>query len=165
MKNIKTISSILIIVLLSLLPGCGGEPECPLNSTSLARFEFLDSKTHVSVKLTNGATVTGIASIDGTADVDTVFNQAESYMSVPLSYTDQTTYVIHYSETMRDTIVVKHKNIPFVSDIECPALMFYEVEGMSYTTNALDSVKLVNAKITYEEAINFHIYYRATDAE
>lgn len=165
MKNIKTILSIFSVGLLGLLPGCGGEAECPLNSTSLARFEFLDSRTHASVKLTNGATVTGIATIDGVADVDTVFNQAESYMSVPLSYTDRTTYVIHYTETIRDTIVLKHKNIPFVSDIECPALMFYEVEDMSYTTNALDSVKLVNAKITYEEAINFHIYYRAADAE
>ena len=155
----------LLILGLTLLYGCGGEPECPLNSTSLARFEFLDSKTHASVKLTNGATVMGIATIDGVAEVDTVFNQAESYMSVPLSYTDQTAYVIHYTETMRDTIVLKHKNIPFVSDIECPALMFYEVEGMTYTTHALDSVKLVNARITYEEAINFHIYYRATGAE
>ena len=155
----------LLIFGLTLIYGCGGEPECPLNSTSLARFEFLDSKTHASVKLTNGATVMGIATIDGVMEADTVFNQAESYMSVPLSYTDQTAYVIHYTETMRDTIVLKHKNIPFVSDIECPALMFYEVEGMTYTTNALDSVKLVNARITYEEAINFHIYYRATGAE
>lgn len=165
MKVLKTIFSVLLVLLIVLLPSCGGEPECPLNSTSLARFEFLDSKTHASVKLTNGATVTGIATVDGVAEADTVFNQAESYMSVPLSYTDQTAYVIHYTETMRDTIVLKHKNIPFVSDIECPALMFYEVEGMTYTTHALDSVKLVNARITYEEAINFHIYYRATSAE
>ena len=155
----------LLIFGLTLLYGCGGEPECPLNSTSLARFEFLSSKTHTPVKLTNRATVTGIATVNGIVEVDTVFNQAENYMSVPLSYTDQTTYVIHYTETMRDTIVLKHKNIPFVSDIECPALMFYEVEDMSYTTYALDSVKLVNARITYEEAINFHIYYRAADAE
>ena len=155
----------LLIFGLTLLYGCGGEPECPLNSTSLARFEFLDSKTHASVKLSSGVTVTGIATIDGVMEADTVFNQAESYMSVPLSYTNQTAYVIHYTEAMRDTIVLKHKNIPFVSDIECPALMFYEVEDMTYTTNALDSVKLVNARITYEEAINFHIYYRATSAE
>ena len=155
----------LMTALLTFLSGCEGEPDCPLNSVSLARFEFRDSKTHAAVKLTNGAVVTGFTQIDGKIYNDTVFNLAESYMSVPLSYTDRTTYVIHYTETMRDTITLKHKNIPFVSDIECPALMFYEVEDMSYTTNALDSVKLINAKITYEEAINFHIYYRAADAE
>ena len=103
--------------------------------------------------------------IDGIADVDTVFNKAESYMSVPLSYTDRTTYVIHYTETMRDTIEVKHRNIPFASDIECPVMMFYEVENLRYTTNALDSIQLVNPKITNEETINFNIYYRASSAE
>lgn len=148
-----------------LLPGCGGEPECPLNSVSLARFEFRDSKTHAAVQLTNGATVTGIALVDGKLNVDTVFNLAQNYMSVPLSYTDRTTYVIHYTETMRDTIELTHRNIPFVSDIECPTMMFYEVESMRYTTNALDSVKLVNPQITNEERINFNIYYRAASAE
>ena len=156
---------ILSIVLMALLAACGGEPECPLNSASMARFEFRDSKTQAGVKLTSGATVTGLATIDGALDIDTVFNKAESYMSVPLSYTSQTTYVIHYTETMRDTIELKHKNIPYVSDIECPALMYYEVESFRYTTNALDSIKLVNPKITNEETINFNIYYRVNSAE
>ena len=155
----------LIALISCLLYGCGGEAECPLNYVSLARFNFVDSKTHATVKMTNGLTVTGTIWTDGTAKTDTVFNQAESYMSVPLSYTDRTTYVIHYTETMRDTIELKHKNIPFVSDIECPAMMFFEVEDVRYTTNALDSVKLVNPKITNEEKINFYIYYRAAIAE
>lgn len=153
------------IGLLALLSGCGGEPECPLNSVSLARFNFLDSKTHAAVKLTNGATVTGIATMDGKEEVDTVFNKAESYMSVPLSYTDKTVYVIHYTEIMRDTIELKHKNRPFVSDIDCPVLLFFDVEDFRYTTNALDSIKLVNPNITNEEKVNFHIYYRAASAE
>lgn len=163
----KKVYAFLLMVLTAciLLPGCGGEAECPLNSLSVARFEFRDSQTHAAVQLTNGATVTGIALVDGKLDIDTVFNQAQNYMSVPLSYTDRTTYVIHYTETMRDTIEVTHKNIPFVSDIECPAMMFYEVENIRYTTNALDSVKLVNSQITNEERINFNIYYRATSAE
>ena len=156
---------ILSIALMALLAACGGEPECPLNSVSMARFDFRDSKTQAAVKLTTGATVTGLATIDGVLDIDTVFNKAESYISVPLSSTSQTTYVIHYTETMRDTIELKHKNIPFVSDIECPALMYYEVESFRYTTNALDSIKLVNPKITNEETINFNIYYRASSAE
>ncbi|MBE6274219.1 MAG: hypothetical protein E7097_10155 [Bacteroides sp.] len=156
---------IILSSLLALLPGCGGEAECPLNSVALARFEFRDSKTHVPVQITSGATVTGIATINGVLDIDTVFNQAQNYMSVPLSYTDKTTYVIHYTEIMRDTIEVKHKNIPFVSDIECPAMMFYEVEDIRYTTYALDSIKLVNPQITNEERINFNIYYRAASAD
>lgn len=147
------------------LTGCAGEAECPINTVSVARFEFRDSKTHAAVSLTNGTMVTGIAYIDGKMEIDTVFNRATSYMSVPLSYTDRTTYVIHYTETIRDTIEVTHRNIPYASDIECPAMMFFNVENIRYTTNALDSIKLVNPQITNEERINFNIYYRATDAE
>ena len=147
-----------------IFPGCE-EDDCSLSTVSLARFNFLDSNTHQSVSLVNGTTVTGIALIADTLNIDTVFNQAQSYMSVPLSYTHQTTYVIHYTERMRDTIELTHKNVPFVSNIECNAIMFYEVESMRYTTNALDSITLINPRITNEETTNFNIYYRTTDAE
>lgn len=160
-------ASVFLITLLavfSLLAGCG-ESNCPLTTVSLARFTFLDSRTHSPVSFNTGVTVTGIADIDGKLKIDTVFNQAQNYMSVPLSYTNKTTYVMHYTETMRDTIEVTHKNIPFVSDIECSAMMFYNVENIRYTTNALDSVTLVNPKVTNEERNNFHIYYRAADSE
>lgn len=86
-------------------------------------------------------------------------------MSLPLSYTSQTTFVMHYSETLCDTIELTHKNLPFVSNIECGTLMFHEVESMRYTTNVLDSVVLVNPNIDNEEKTNFNIYYRVTDGE
>lgn len=145
-------------------PGCS-DSDCPLTTLSVARFDFLDSKTHKAVTLTNGAMITGLIRIDNQLDIDTVFNQASSYMSLPLSYTDQTTYVMHYSETLRDTIEVTHKNIPFVKDIECGTMMFHEVENMRYTTNVLDSVVLVNPQIDNEEKTNFYIYYRTDDDE
>lgn len=147
-----------------LIQSCG-ESDCSLSTISYARFDFLDSKTQKSVTLTNGATITGIITINDTMIVDTVFNRAESYMSVPLSYTNQTIYVIHYSETLRDTIQLTHKNIPFVNDIECGSMMFYQVEEFSYTTNVLDSVILANPEINNEEKKNFNIYYRTTDSE
>ena len=50
---------------------------------------------------------------------DTIFNKAESSMSLPLSYTSKTTYVLHYTEKMRDTITLIHQNIPYLQNIEC----------------------------------------------
>ena len=159
----KTIT--LALLAFTLLTACESESEGPLTTQALARFDFKDSRTQQSVKLTSGVTVTGIATIADTLHVDTLFNQAENYMTLPLSYTHRTTYVMHYTELMRDTIEVTHRNIPFVSDIECPAMMKYEVQEVKYTTNALDSVKTVNPQITHEETTNFYIYYRAADAE
>ena len=164
MKKLPLLIGFLIALCSLGIQSCG-ESDCSLTTISVAHFDFLDSKTHAAVKITNGATVTGISVVDGVVLEDTLFNLAEASMSLPLSYTDCTTYVMHYSETLRDTIEVTHKNIPFVSDIECGTMMFYEVEGLRYTTNALDSVVLINSEITNEEKKNFNIYYRATDSE
>lgn len=146
------------------LTGCS-ESDCPLTTTSVARFEFLDSKTHVPVSFNNGVTVDGIVQKGDTLLTDTVFNQAKSYMSLPLSYTEKTTYVMHYSETLRDTIELTHKNIPFVNSIDCGTMMFYQVEGLRYTTNVLDSIKILNPEINNEEKRNFNIYYRTADGQ
>lgn len=152
------------LMLCLLIQSCG-ESDCSLSTISYARFDFLDSKTNKSVALTNGAMISGIATINNSTVVDTIFNRAESYMTVPLSYTNQTIYVMHYSETLRDTIWLTHKNIPFVGDIECGSMIFYEVEGLNYTTHVLDSVTLVNPDINNEEKKNFNIYYRTADSE
>lgn len=154
----------MLALLAIMIAGCE-EGDCPLTTQSVARFQFLDSQTHKAVSLTQGATVTGTATIGDSLHTDTLFNQATTYMSLPLSYTDKTTYVMHYTQLMRDTIEVTHQNIPFVDNIECGAVMHFRVESLRYTTNALDSVTIVNPEITNEEKINFHIYYRAANAE
>ena len=161
----KTFALLFIVLMSSLLIHRCGESDCSLSTISYARFDFLDSKTNKAVTLTNGAIISGTTTINNTLVTDTLFNRAESYMSVPLSYTNQTTYVIHYSETVSDTIWLTHKNIPFVSDIECGTMMFYQVEDLSYTIHVLDSVTLVNPEINNEEKKNFNIYYRTADSE
>ena len=161
----KTSFYILILIgLCSFIHGCG-ESECSLSTTSFARFDFQDSKTHAAIGFTQRVTITGISQTENKIQEDTLFNLAESSMSLPLSYAHKTTYVMHYSEVMRDTIELTHKNIPFVSDIECGTLMHYKVEEFKYTTHALDSVVLINPEITNEEKRNFIIYYRIAESE
>ena len=111
---------VFIAIISCLLYGCGGEPECPLNYTSLARFEFVDSQTHAAVKLNNRPTVTGTIWMDGTAETDTVFNQAESYMSVPLSYTDRTTYFKDYPQkiNINDDFNTNYDMLSFIFQCE-----------------------------------------------
>lgn len=164
MRRIPFILLMLTCTCAFSLQGCG-ESDCSLTTISYAHFDFLDSKTYSPVGFTQGVTVTGTAQYEDSTMTDTLFNLAESSMSLPLSFTNQTTYVMHYSETMRDTIEITHKNIPFVSDIECGTMMHYFVESYRYTTNALDSVVLINPEITNEERKNFNIYYRASDSE
>ena len=164
MKKTFTLIALLVITACLSFQSCG-ESECPLTTVSLARFDFLDSETHGGVGITSGATITGIVQLEDTILTDTIYNKAETSMSLPLSYTNRTTYVMHYTETIRDTIELTHKNIPFVSDIECGTMMFYKVESVKYTTYALDSVVIINPDINNEEKKNFNIYFRVDTDE
>lgn len=182
MKKLPVIILLFLIASSALMQSCG-ETDCPLTTSSFAHFDFLDGATHSSVKFTEPVTVTGfiIADVivrdtleDGSIKEtvvkdsllnDTIYNKAESSMSLPLSYTAKTTYVMHYTEKMRDTIEITHQNIPYLSNIECGTMMFYKVESIRYTTNHLDSISTVNPDINNEEKKNFNIYYTVSATE
>ncbi|MGL4851513.1 MAG: DUF6452 family protein [Phocaeicola sp.] len=160
----------------TILLGCN-ESDCSLSRTSYANFSFLDSESHAAVTFTEDIVVTGFIYADVVVKEelpdgsivetvvkdsllsDTLYNRPQNSMSLPLSYTTKTTYVMHYTERMKDTIELYHKPIPFVSHIECSPMIFYQVEGINYTTNALDSIVIVNPDINNEEKNNFQIYY------
>ncbi|EPT33888.1 DUF6452 family protein [Phocaeicola abscessus] len=173
-----------ILIVLWSVAAIGGlnscsEDNCPTTTTSVAYFDFLNSDTHSPLSLTSTVTVTASKMMDvivkdtlsnGTIVErivkdsivnDTVYNAESklSNLSLPLSYSTKTTYTIQYTDLMRDVIELTHRPIPFVSDIACGVLMFYEIEDLKYTTNALDSIALVNPNINNEKTTNFHIYY------
>lgn len=180
MKKLSVI--VLLFLVGSAMQSCG-ESDCPLTTTSFAHFDFLDEETRQSVKFNEPFDVSGFITADvlvrdtledGTVKEtlvkdslmnDTIFNNAESSMSLPLSYTSKTTYVLHYTEKMRDTIVVTHQNIPYLQNIECGTMMFYKVEDITYTTYNLRSIEIVNPDINNEEKKNFNIYYVVNTAE
>ena len=159
MKKLPAIILLLLITVSTLMQSCG-ESDCPLTTNSFAHFDFLDAETHQAVKFSPAFDVTGFITTDvivrdtledGTIKEtvvkdslmnDTIFNKAESSMSLPLSYTSKTTYVLHYTEKMRDTITLIHQNIPYLQNIECGTMMFYKVEDIKYTTYNLKSCLL-----------------------
>lgn len=182
MKRLPVITLLFLVATSALMQSCG-ESDCPLTTTSFAHFDFLDEETHQAVKFNEAFNVTGFIITDVTVrDTledgtiketivkdslmnDTIFNKAESSMSLPLSYTSKTTYVLHYTEKMRDTIIVTHQNIPYLQNIECGTMMFYKVEDVKYTTHNLRSIEIVNPDINNEEKKNFNIYYVVNTAE
>jgi hypothetical protein len=142
------------------LTGCYSN-NCPLTTISYAHFDFYGSTSKKAVSYNSTMTVAGYP-MDYEDQADTIYNAESSLssLSLPLSYTSQTTYVLHYTDLMKDVITIQHRNIPFVSDIECGTMMFYEIESIDYTTNAIDSIVVKNADINNEEKQNFIIYFR-----
>ena len=159
------------------------DDNCSLTTTSAATFDLLSNNNHSSIALTEAVTITASTIADVTVRdtlpdgsiVDrivkdsilnnTVYNAEKGLknLKIPLSYSTKTTVTIQYTELLKDEIEIKHRPIPFVSDINCGVLMFHQIEDIKYTTNALDSIVVVNPKVTNEETANFHIYYTVAE--
>lgn len=167
---------LLIIVMSPVIESCS-ENNCPLYTIALAHFDFryegttstatlsafdvtgfITADVTVSDTLEDG-TITERVVQDSILSSDTIYTSATTSMSLPLSYSTKTTYVLHYTEKMRDTIELVHQTIPYLENIECGTMMFYTVEEVNYTTNNLTSIEIVNPDINNEEKRNFYIYY------
>lgn len=164
----RKLSAIFGVMLLSafFFPACEVE-NCPPNALAFAHFSFVDQYGR-AVAYTDTLTVIGqIDSGDSTIN-DTLINRDTevSELTLPLSYGDQTRFILSYNGRSRDVITVSHRNIPYFMNLDCGTMMFYEVTGAESTTRMLDSLVITNPNIDNNEKENFKIYFTiAADAE
>ena len=162
-KTLTMVGTMLLWGLCIVALSACNENDCSLTNVALAHFDFL-SGSGKSVTTTSEITVTGtIVDEAGEARTDTLYNKATSSLDLPISYADNTTYVLHHTEAIRDTIWLTHDNIPHIADIDCGAMMFHRITSVRHTTNALDSIKLVNPEVTNEEKKNLDIYFTVAE--
>lgn len=132
------------------------ENDCSLGGRPSARFAFIDSRTNTRVSLFDSLTVTAL-------ETDSILlNRLKGidHITLPLSYvSDTTTFILHYSRFLRDTIEVFHENYPHFISIDCGINMFYHLKKVDNTSILIDSIRLVNPDIDDNEKDNYRIYY------
>ena len=156
---------LLLALLIGLFPACEVE-NCPPNALSYAHFTLKDGNGK-NVSFSSPISVVGIEMVEGHTVCDTLINQESgaSSFSLPLSYADETRFVLIYSAEAADTITVGHRNIPYFINIDCGTMMFYEVTRVSTTRHAIDSILVTNPNIDNNEKENFKIYFPPVAAE
>lgn len=136
-------------------PSCS-ENDCSLGGRPSARFTFLNSKNNKVISLFDSLTITAL----GTDSILLNRGKSINHIILPLSYVDQeTTFILHYTKLLRDTIWVTHKNFPHFISMDCGISMFYQLREIQYTTFLLDSILLVDPNINDNEKENCRIYY------
>lgn len=155
-NKMKGIFFILLFhTILSCFLSCS-ENDCSLGGRPSARFTFLNSKNGKVINLFDSLTVTAL----GTDSILLNRGKAINHIILPLSYVNQeTTFILHYTRFLRDTIWVTHENFPHFISIDCGVSMFYHLRQIQYTTFLLDSILLVNPDINDNEKENCRIYY------
>ncbi len=141
-------------LLLLLIAGCSSS-DCTLSNRSYVYMLFYD-EDNAAMTLTNTITVTA-------AGTDSILVNSESsatQLELPLSYTNETdTFVMQYTSIMLDSIFVRHTNIPHFLSMDCGLGMYYHLDSVWSTHNAIDSIKIINPDIDYDEAEHIKIWF------
>ena len=182
MNKLPAIFIVLILFSVFILNSCEGE-NCPPNAMAYAKFTMVNQNgtavaptvpTSIIGQMTadvtvydtldNGQIVERI--VEDSIISDTLVNK-ESNMStfkVPLSYSDQTTFIINYNGEQQDYITIRHNNIPYFMSVDCGAMMFHEATEVTHS-NGIDSIVIINPNIDNYEKENFRIYFTVSDTQ
>lgn len=138
--------------------------DCPLNNRVYASFRLAGDMSELSDTLTV-STQRDAAN----PDEDTVLINrltATDSLSLPMSYTraEDTFYfeMVQYGtgKTTTDTVWIAKDNLPHFESVDCNPAMFHTITGVRYTRHAIDSIKVNNNKVTYNDAkAHFLIYF------
>ncbi|NLZ73649.1 MAG: calcium-binding protein P [Bacteroidales bacterium] len=97
-------------------------------------------------------------------DTDSIIVNREkkvSQLDLPLRYAeDSTVFVFEYSETEKDTLVVKHKNKSYFISMDCGYQTQHTITDVYFMGSVLDSVYLKKNEANNNGAENIKLFYR-----
>lgn len=187
MRKLPLIGFVVLLVCF-LVPACEVE-NCPPNAMTYAHFTLSDQygntfKTSDTITVI-GQTWADVTVYDKQPDgsllprvvtdsliSDTIINRenAANSFSIPLSYADETRIVFAYASLEHafvgtDTLYIKHRNIPYFTNLDCGAMMFYEITDATTTRHRLDSISVTNPNIDNNEKENIKIYFTVASTD
>ena len=140
--------------------------DCPLNNRVYAKILLGGDKGALGDTLT----ITSPRTPDD--DNDTVLINrltATDSLRLPMSYArTRDTYFItlvqkETSATVTDTLWVEKTNLPHFESVDCGPNMFHDITAADVTHHSIDSVKVNNNKVTYNDAkAHLIIYFKSS---
>ena len=160
MKNL--VKFILFIAIVGSIIGasvssCAEESNCALDGRPTLNCYMYKIVSNVVKKDTlDSLTVTAF----GTDSI--IINNQKKVRDIllPLRYTvDSTIFVLHYSKTLTDTIIVRHTNTPKFISMNCGYQMQQSVTKVKYTQHNLDSIYISNKDANTLETENLKLFH------
>lgn len=138
---------------------------CTDNQSALPLAGFYSSSTKSAITLRD-LTITG----EGAPGDSALYGANESLSEVYLPFRStqtSTAYLFSYQldsvTTVTDRIAFTYSSEPYFASEECGAMYYYRINSLSYTTNIIDSVTIVDSLVTNTNLQRLHIYFRTSD--
>ena len=143
--------TILLCTAAGLVMAACSSIDCPLNSRVMSICKFGDNGEKVTDSLTVSTTrADGNDSVlvNRVCDVDSI--------TLPMSYSH--TEDVYYFDFLNsdkthtiDTLTVAKNDIPHFESVDCSPMMFHNITDVRYTTHKVESVKINNNYVTYND--------------
>ena len=148
-----------------LIAGCSNT-DCYLSNVVRSEYTFVNSLTNKETTITEVLTVTALPSDT------TLLNHSTniSKMSLPMGYANTVDSLLFNFDTAEgrviDTVCIEHTNIPHFESLDCGTSVFHIVKNVSFSKRkpteafptVIDSIVIINPKVTYDATENFKIY-------
>ena len=135
---------------------CESEESCEQSTVSVLNAGFYSIPDSIPESTTvDNFTIYGIGREDSL-----IYDQASSVGSfdLPLSPSSDTTGFVFTLGTETDTIIFLYSREFHLLSMECGFTTYYYIERIDNTLNAIDSISVVNEKVTTGDDENIQIY-------
>lgn len=162
--NNKAKTLVLASVAMAALSACSTF-DCPLSNRVHASFSL---KGEVKT-LSDSLTVSTPRDINNPEEDTVLINRITDTdsLQLPMSYQrkeDVFYFTLAKKDTtliINDTVWIEKENLPHFESIDCNPAIFHIINGVRFTTNAIDSIVVNYNKVTYNDAkAHFLIYFK-----
>ncbi|MDO4159784.1 MAG: DUF6452 family protein [Prevotellaceae bacterium] len=157
---------LLYICILSMLISACSSIDCPLENLVYTQYQLLNSSGTADTIKADTLTIT-TTKLEGSDSVLINKNVNTTEFSLPISYSQpQDVFYFELRDTLSnvtyDTITVSKTDKIHFESVDCTPSYFHTIDGVSYTTNAIDSIVIINSEVNYDTSKkHFSIYFKA----
>ena len=149
---------IILGLFLLTLVGCG-EGSCDDNGSAVPLAWFYESGTTSRAAASNLT----VNAIGAPGDTILIKNSTTNELHLPLRVsTERTLWRLTFMTTdsifVSDTITFAYRPIEYFANVECGAMYYFDLQQVTTTHNIIDSVRVVNPRVTNVEQVNLHIF-------
>ena len=156
--DLVSLCSYVLIFCSLCLVGCG-DGSCYDNGSAVPMARFYQSGTTTQVSPT-GMTVSAIGAPGDTLLVN---NATVSDLHLPLRVsTGSTQWLMTFAAsdgtTVTDTVTIAYYPVEYFASVECGAMYYFDITGVTHTDNMIDSVVVSQPRVTHVDQVNLRIY-------
>ncbi|MEN8120998.1 MAG: DUF6452 family protein [Bacteroidota bacterium] len=154
-KNIfKLLKFFLFFVV--FLSSCKTEKECDTSTESLVKINF-----YVMTESLDSAVIVKPISAYGVGHKDSLLyeNDSISFVLLPLSPNGETTEFAFEIGPYTENILFTYKTTTYFESKECGFIANYEIESVSYSTNIIDTLIIINNEVTVENEDHVKLFF------